>query len=98
MRSSTSPRSLRDLAVSRLRRLFPSSRLVRELKDSKPAPAAVKTANVRTATASARCSQKACAFPAVKDGLCRGHLADLDSESSVMPSTAGGLVSGRLVA
>jgi len=64
--------SLHDLAVSRLRRLFPHSLVVREL-DRKLSG----------------CAQKACPFPAFRDGFCRGHLADAAAPYSVLPSALG---------
>jgi hypothetical protein len=91
---------LYDLAVSRLRDLFPESRLVREL--SKPAPATAKAANTKptttrpTAIASGRCSEKACVYPSYSNGKCRQHLADAEAECSTLPSLAGPLISGHL--
>jgi hypothetical protein len=41
---------------------------------------------------SARCSQRACAFAAVQDGLCRGHLRDRQSEYSGMGTCAAQLL------
>jgi hypothetical protein len=91
--------SLYDLAISRLATLFPGL----EFRGKKK-PIEQKVARERAAKATvipkgnARCTVRACPFPAVKDGLCRSHLSDLYSECSVLPSTAGGLVSGRLIA
>ena len=34
-----------------------------------------------------KCSEKACPFPARKDGICAGHLADRAAEASIMGSS-----------
>jgi hypothetical protein len=69
--------SVHDLAIARLRLLFPTSRFVRELdRKLRPAPPA-------------KCSERACPFPPFKNGLCRGHAADSIAEFSVLPSMLG---------
>jgi hypothetical protein len=71
--------TLPALAIRRLATLFPS-RYSHLLKA--PAP---KSAPVT----SGRCSQRACCFPAWRDGLCRQHVADASMQFSVMRSTIG---------
>ncbi len=66
--------SLHDLAVSRLRLLFPGLKMVLDL-DARSKPA--------------KCSERACPFPPFKNGLCRGHAADLIAEYSFLPSALG---------
>src|ERR1019366_7965386 len=97
MPPSTRSPSLSDRALSRLRQLFPEARIVRELKESKPAPAVVRTVNARTApTANVRCTVRARPSPAYARGKCRQHLADALAVCSTLPSTAGPAISGRL--
>jgi hypothetical protein len=71
------PTTLYDLAVARMRLLFPGSKLVREL-DAKLKP-----------SRPAKCSERACPFLPFKNGLCRGHAADRLAEYSVSPSMLG---------
>lgn len=74
-----------DLACHRLRALFPTSSVVREL-DRK---IALVAAAERAAKLS-HCARRACPFPTVKDtGLCRGHLADSMAQLSYLPSSLG---------
>jgi hypothetical protein len=76
--------SLHDLALSRLRQLFPNSRMVAEL-DRKLRLAALIAASKRP------CRVRACPFPVVdlENGLCRGHAADRLAQYSVLPSALG---------
>jgi hypothetical protein len=70
------PTTLYDLAVARMRLLFPGSKIVRELDARlKPPPA--------------KCSERACPFLPFRNGLCRGHAADRLAEYSVSPSMLG---------
>lgn len=98
MPSPSTRRSAYDLAVAQLNRLFPGSSIVRKLNKTKPAPAAVKTVNVMTTIASARCSEKACVYPSYSNGKCRQHLSDALATASTLPSTSGPMTQGRLVA
>jgi hypothetical protein len=73
-----SERNLYDLAVARLRALFPTSRMVRELD-----------AKLRAVPPPAKCSERACPFPPFKNGLCRSHAADAVAQYSVSSSMLG---------
>jgi hypothetical protein len=95
MPPSTRSPSLYDLALSRLRQLFPESRFVCALNKSKPAPVSGRTVNVKPATTnviSARCSVRACPYPAYSNGRCKSHLADLVALASMMPSCAAAAI------
>jgi hypothetical protein len=76
--------SLHEMAVSRLRQLFPNSRMVAEI-DRKLKLAELIAASQRP------CRMKACPFPVVdlEHGLCRQHSADLLAQYSVLPSALG---------
>jgi len=74
---------LHDLAVNRLRALFPTSRYVRDLNARLAQAASERVAKLT------RCSKRACVFPVFRDGLCRGHLADAAAEYSFLPSMLG---------
>jgi hypothetical protein len=70
---------LYDLAVARMRKLFPRSVIVRELnRKLKPAP-----------TAAARCQAKACPWPSVDGQWCRQHALDAVASRSTMPCALG---------
>jgi hypothetical protein len=105
-RSSIPNGSLLGLAATRLIKLFPgtalAARAMRIISEfHAKSVAGLKPASVNIIKpVSARCSQRACAFPAVKDGLCRGHFIDAQAEYSMLPSTTSAAISGlsRLIA
>jgi hypothetical protein len=70
--------TLRDIVLARMRTLFPASAFVRALNG----------AMNRAVVPSGRSQVKACAFPAVRNGLCKAHALDLTAEHSVLPSCA----------
>jgi hypothetical protein len=74
-----------DFAAQLLRRRFPHSRYVLEElpRKLKPAP-----------PVATRCREKACPFPIFdhERGLCRGHMIDLASERSVLPSQLASVI------
>ena len=76
---------VQQVALDRLRQLFPNSRFVREY-DRKLELAALMAATGNMT----HCARKGCPFPPVrKDGLCRGHAADAAAQFSVLPSMLG---------
>jgi len=85
--------SLLELAIARLRQLFPKDyqRMIKAVAQLPPPSANVAEAK-RAApppqpAANGRCSVKGCVFPAVVGPLCRSHLADSLAEKSLLPST-----------
>jgi len=77
-------KSVFDLALARLRALFPASRMVANLGAKgwrRPREDVAMLTHY---------SMRACPFPAVaKYGLCRGHLAESSAQYSVLPSALG---------
>jgi len=83
----TLPPQVHDVAMTRLRTLFPNSPLVREM-------------NLQEAAPPGRCVEKGCPFPAHRDHRCRGHLLDMAAQYSVTPSVTAAAIGNlnRLVA
>ena len=76
-------RTLLDLAVARLRRLFPRCRIVRQM-DARAAE--------HNAIVSSRCKVRACPWPSSRDGWCRQHFIDSLAERSVLPSVLASVI------
>jgi hypothetical protein len=104
--------NLYDLALSRLHQLFPGmeKKVTQKVEQAnrneraaaKRAAKAAKTTDESepAVISNGRCSVRACAYPATRDGKCRSHLADARAEYSLMPSTTSAAISGlsRLIA
>lgn len=81
------PIDLVALATSRLKALFPKDfQRMLGAQAAHPIVAAVASTN-------GRCCIRACVFPSVVDGLCRGHSLDARSEKSLLPSTTQAAIS-----
>jgi hypothetical protein len=104
MHTRSSTPNLLALAATRLITLFPGSELAARaslvMREHGKSVAELKPASVNTKPASARCSIKACPYPATRDGICRAHLIDARAEYSMLPSTTAAAISGlnRLMA
>ena len=85
---ASATRTLRELAVSRLRALFLPADF-QHMMQKLDAHDAARTA------AKSRCGVRGCVSPSVLDGFCRGHFEDAHAEYSLMRSLTGCVANSR---
>jgi hypothetical protein len=76
-------RTLVDVAAENLRRYFPNSAYVKKLNEKLAAS---------SKPISVQCTQRACPWPLLRDGLCRQHALDAVAERSTMPCGLGPII------